>query len=409
MKRLLAFTLGFLAAIGGFLDVGDLVANSVSGARFGMSLAWAVPVGVVGVMLFTEMSTRVTVVTGRSTFDLVRERLGARAGLVNLLACYLATLLTLAANIGGIALALELASSLHYLLWVPVAAFLSWLVIWRMPFQRMERTYGLLGVTLIVFSVAVWRLGPDWEALLDSATSFAPPPTEQWSTWWFYAVLVLGAAMTPYTVLFFSSSAAEEGWTTDDLREARTNILIGFPFGGILALSIMACAAVLLHPAGVSVHGLDQVALPAAVALGKVGLILAVVGFFASTFGASLEVGLAAGYSIAQYFGWPWGKAAPPVRAARFHTVTLLGFVAATALILTTVDPIKVTEVSVVLSAATLPLTYLPVLVVANDRGYLGDRVNGRATNVLASVYLVFMLALALAAIPLLILTKGGQ
>ena len=83
--------------------------------------------------------------------------------------------------------------------------------------------------------------------------------------------------------------------------------------------------------------------------------------------------------------------------------------IGAVALLLTTVDPIMLTEYSVVFSAIALPLTYLPILVVANDRTYLGDHANGRVANGLGSVYLVVVLAASLAAIPLMLLTKAGQ
>jgi Mn2+/Fe2+ NRAMP family transporter len=62
-----------------------------------------------------------------------------------------------------------------------------------------------------------------------------------------------------------------------------------------------------------------------------------------------------------------------------------------------------------VLSAAALPLTYFPILVVANDRDYMGDKVNSRFTNALASVYLLLLLVVAVATIPLMILTKAGS
>jgi manganese transport protein len=75
---------------------------------------------------------------------------------------------------------------------------------------------------------------------------------------------------------------------------------------------------------------------------------------------------------------------------------------------LTTLDPIKVTEYSIVLSAAALPLTYFPILVVANDPVYMGERTNGRVMNAVASVYLVLLLIVAVATIPLMILTHGG-
>ncbi|HEY0645337.1 MAG TPA: hypothetical protein VGD39_18100, partial [Nocardioides sp.] len=75
MKRVFAVALGILTAIGGFVDIGDLVTNAQVGARFGLSIAPVVVVGVVGICLFAEMSGRVAAVSGRATFDLVRERL----------------------------------------------------------------------------------------------------------------------------------------------------------------------------------------------------------------------------------------------------------------------------------------------------------------------------------------------
>jgi Mn2+/Fe2+ NRAMP family transporter len=105
VKRIFGVALGILTAIGGFVDMGDIVANAETGARFGMSLAWVVVVAVVGICLFAEMAGRVTTVSERAVFDLVRERLGARVALVNLLASFFVTFLTLAAEIGGVALA----------------------------------------------------------------------------------------------------------------------------------------------------------------------------------------------------------------------------------------------------------------------------------------------------------------
>ena len=68
MKRVVAVTLGVLTAIGGFVDIGDLVANALAGARFGLSLVWVTLLGVVGICLFAEMSGRVAAVTRRGTY-----------------------------------------------------------------------------------------------------------------------------------------------------------------------------------------------------------------------------------------------------------------------------------------------------------------------------------------------------
>ena len=118
-------------------------------ARFGMSLAWAVLLGVVGIVLYAEMSGRVAAVTQRATFDLVRERLGARAGLVNLGASFLITMLTLIAEIAGVALSLQLVADVNYLLWIPLVGFAVWLIIWRVKFSTLETVFGLIGLSMI--------------------------------------------------------------------------------------------------------------------------------------------------------------------------------------------------------------------------------------------------------------------
>jgi len=62
VKKFLALTLGILTAIGGFVDIGDLVANSATGARFRFGLAWVVFVGVVGIIVYAEMCGRVAAI-----------------------------------------------------------------------------------------------------------------------------------------------------------------------------------------------------------------------------------------------------------------------------------------------------------------------------------------------------------
>ncbi|MEU5554312.1 divalent metal cation transporter [Micromonospora sp. NPDC047793] len=408
MRKLLAATLGILSAVGGFVDIGDLVAAGQAGARFGMAHTWVLLLGVVAICAYAEMAGRIAAVTGRAVFDLVRERLGARVALVNLAASYLVTVITLAAELGGVALALRLATGVPYLVWVPIAGAAVWLVLWRMRFPLMERVFGLAGLTLVVFAVALFWLPTDWAELGRSAIS--PSDSGQgWGAYWFVAVALFASTVSPYEVFFFSSGGVEERWSAADLADARFSVLVGFPIGGFLALSLIATAAVVLRPAGLTVSSLDEVAHPVVLAFGTVGLAVAALAFFAVTFGAALETGLSAAYAAAQYFGWQWGKRVSPREAARFHTVLLVSVLLGVLLLLTTIDPVTLTEYMLIISAVALPLTYLPILVVANDRTYLGDRVNGRALNLLGAVILLVIVAAAIAAVPLAVGTRMGQ
>lgn len=409
MKKVFGLVLGVMTAIGGFVDIGDIVTAGVVGSRFGLSLAWVLVVGTFSICVFAEMSGRVAAVSGRPAFDLIRERLGPRVGLLNLVGSVAVTLLTFIAEIGGVALALQLATSVNPYLWIPVVAAALWLVFWRVKFSALEDTFGLGGLALIVFAVAVWQLSPDWSQLWHEASTATMPQPEGIPTYWYYAVAIFGATMTPYEVFFFSSGGVEEGWTRKDLATMRTNVFLGFPLGALLSVAITASAAIVFLPLSVEVGTLSQTVLPVGMALGKLGIAVALLGLFAATFGAACETGLSVGYSICQYFGWQWGKYAEPLHATRFHTILLLLCILGPGVLLTTVDPIMVTEYSVVFSAIALPLTYIPILIVANDRTYMGDRVNGWLSNLCGTAVLVPVLVASLAAVPLMLLTRVGQ
>jgi Mn2+/Fe2+ NRAMP family transporter len=234
------------------------------------------------------------------------------------------------------------------------------------------------------------------------------PADESLATYLYYAIAMFGAGVMPYEVFFFSSGAIEERWTRKDLMIERANVFIGFPLGSLITLSLMLGAAIVLAPAHVGVTDLYQAALPTTLVLGKWALIVVIIGFFACTFGAALETLLSCGYSVAQFFGWPWGKQVRPAAAARFHLTMIATLVVATGVVLTSVDPVKITELVVVLSAAALPLTYFPVLVVANDPSYMGDKVNSPLTNALGSIFLVLLVCVSIATVPLMIITKAG-
>src|SRR5206468_9962169 len=101
MKKLLGVALGIVASLGGFVDIGDLVFGSQAGAKFGYSLLWALLVGVIGIMLYGEMSGRVAAVAKLTVFDIIRRDYPPKLGFLTLIVSNVVNLLTCAAEIGG--------------------------------------------------------------------------------------------------------------------------------------------------------------------------------------------------------------------------------------------------------------------------------------------------------------------
>jgi manganese transport protein len=407
VKTLFSIALGILAAIGGYVDIGDLVFNTTAGATFGYQLLWAIVLGVGGIIVYAEMCGRVAAVSNRAVFDVVRERLGFAVGLVTLVGAELVSLLTLAAEVGGIALALELLFGHSYQLFIAVAVIGLALVLWAMPFEWIERVFGYGGLCLLVLVPAVFKLHPDWGEV---AKGFAPHmETSNVSLYLYYVVGLVGAGMTPYEVYFYSSGAVEEEWTPKDLTSNRLNAIVGYCLGAVLSFALLICAGALFLPRGISPELLGSVALVVQSPLGAIGLILMLVGIAFAVSGAAIDTAFSGAYNVAQFFGWEWGKYRHNAGAPRFTIAWILMLLLAFAIVITGVNPIQVTEFAVIFSVVALPATYLPILLVANDRAYMGRYRNRRLSNVLGIFYLGVIVLVALAAIPLMLITNMGQ
>jgi manganese transport protein len=407
VKRIFEIALGILAAIGGFVDIGDIVFNVAAGAIFGYQLLWVVVIGVGAIITYSEMCGRIAVVSGRAAMDVVRERLGFGTGLVALIAGQLVNLMTLAAEIGGIALALQLLSGLPYRVLLVLGVLALGVLIWVLPFEWIERVFGYVGLTMLVFAVAAIKLRPEWSEV---GAGFVPGvPSENLAVYAFFAVGLIGAATVPYEVYFYSSGAIEERWKPKDLGLNKANAIIGYSLGGFLSFALMIMAGALFFPKGISPEALGTVALGAEVPLGQIGLLLALVGVLFAVGGAAIDTVFSGAYNMAQFFGWEWGKYRKPVDAPRFTLAWIVMLAFGFLIVLTGVDPIQVTELSVIFSVVALPLTYVPILLVANDRAYMGNYANGKVANVFGIAYLVVILVVAVAAIPLMIITNMGH
>ena len=407
MNKILGLALGILAAIGGFVDIGDLVFNVAAGATFGYQLLWVLPIGVVGIIVYSEMCGRVAAVSKKAVFDAVRERVGFKAGLGALVASEIVNLMTLAAELGGVAIALQLLSGLPYL-WLVVLAVLGLgIVIWVTAFEWIERIFGYGGLCMLVFAVAAVKLGPDWTMV---AKGFIPHVSQNNSVLYAYFVIgLLGAAMTPYEVYFYSSGGVEEEWTPKDIGLNRANAIVGYGLGGTLSVALMIVGATIFLGHGISPEHLGTIALGPQAALGQIGLLLGLVGILFAVGGASIDTVFSGAYNLAQFCGWEWGRYRTNARAPRFTITWAVLLVLGAAIVMTGVDPVVLTEYAVIFSVVALPLTYVPILLVANDDEYMGRYRNGRLANVLGIVYLFVILIISLAAIPLMILTNGGQ
>jgi Mn2+/Fe2+ NRAMP family transporter len=407
----LELTLGIMTAVGGFVDISELVFAAKAGSKFSYALIWVFAFSTIGIMVFGEMSGRVAAVAKQPVFNLMRHRLGLKLGLVTLGASLISNLITCAAEVGGVSLVINYLFGSPYMLNAILLVAAMILSIWVLPFKWIERTYGLLGLFMVVFLVALVAIHPPWGQVAGGFVPQVPSglSTKEMLTFAYFIVAIVSAVMFPYEVYFYSSGGIEEEWKPKDLLTNRLTCIVGFGLGSLLAISILASSAQLFGPANVDPVVPGTAALEAAIPFGTWGLIIALLGMFFAIAGAAVETCLANAYSVSQFFGWVWGRHKKPWEAPRFTIAWIVLFLLALAIILTGVDPMSLVEYAVLFSILVLPLTYLPLLLLARDKSYMREHANGPLANTLGWLYFLIILVAAVAAVPLFFLTSGGQ
>jgi Mn2+/Fe2+ NRAMP family transporter len=331
-------------------------------------------------------------------------RLGLGFGLVALMASTIVNVLTVAAELGGLAIILQLLFDAEFSLFVVLAAFGLVAAVALLPFGVIERIFGYGGLLMLVFVATAINQQPDWGEV---GRGFVPSISGS-PLYLYFLVGVFAAALMPYEVHFYSSGAIEEGWDKTSLKENRLNAVIGYALGGVLACALVVVSGYLFHPMGVEPGDLGTVALPAQGAFGETGLLLALGGMMFCVGGAAIDSSFSAAYNLAQFLGWEWGRYRGPKHAPRFTGAWLLFLFGAMMIVLTGINPVDITEYSVVFAVVALPMTYLPVLMVAGDRSFMAEHANGRISTTLGWLYFAVIVILAIAAVPLLLVTNGG-
>jgi Mn2+/Fe2+ NRAMP family transporter len=402
MKKLLEIALGIVTGIGGFLEVGSLATSAQAGSEFGYQLLWVLALGVVCIAFLVEMSGRLAAVSRHTIPDAMRERFGVRFFMVPLVTVALVSFLVLAAEIGGVCLALQLATGVRFQWWAPLVALAAWLLLWKGTFGLVEQGSSLLGLVSLVFLVGAWKLHPP---LASIAASLAPSlPTHDPARYWFLAVSILGASVSPYLFFFYSAGAVEDDWDEGYLPVNRVTAGLGMGFGGVLSAAVVVVATMVFLPRGIQIDRYEQVALLLTDPLGRWGFILFVATLAVTCLGATLEISLEMAYLVAQGFGWRWGESLKPRDAARFSLVYTLVIPLAASLMLVGLDPLKLTNFSMALTAVSLPVTVVPMLVLMNDPQYLGEHCNGWVGNAAVLAISILACVVALVAIPLQLL-----
>jgi len=405
MKNATQVALGILTGIGGFLEAGTMATSVQAGASFRFSLIWTLVLGVVCLIFLIEMTGRHAAISKHSLAGAVRERFGFPFCVLPRAADLIVNLLLLAAEIGGVAIAIKLLTGYPIMVWALPVGVLMWLLMWFGNLDAIEYATAGLGMLAFAFLVAAVKYHPPLGGL---ARGFAPSmPRTDAAHYWFLAISIIAANVSPYMFIFYSSGAIEEEWDEKSLTMNRVSAIVGMSFGALIALAVIVCSAMVFAPLKINIDKYEQIAFVLVPAFGKWGVPLFAIILGVCCFGAACEISLATAYSLAQTLGWNWGEDKKPKKEARFAVTYTMMIVVGAILMITGLDPLKLTMFTMAITAVVLPLTVIPFLVLMNDERYVGEHTNGPIGNTVIIVTIVLTAIVAIVTIPLEIM--GGS
>ena len=150
----------------------------------------------------------------------------------------------------------------------------------------------------------------------------------------------------------------------------------------------------------------DQMAKMMSTAFPRWGVVLFATTLGITCLGATTNISLSIAYMFGQGLGWNSKEEGAPADEARFSLVYTVILALAMIPVLLGIDPIKVTTISMALTAGTLPLAVIPFLILMNDPDYVHEKTNGIISNSVVVIIMMISFVLAVVSIPLQLL--GG-
>jgi NRAMP (natural resistance-associated macrophage protein)-like metal ion transporter len=365
-----------------------------AGAQFGYRILWSAPVILPMVIAVVYLSGKLGQVTGQGLFGVLREH-APRWLLYTVLAGVVAgNIIEAAANIGGMAAAIEiLVHRSRALIVILVTAAVLVLQVWgSYPFIR--NLFRVLALSLLAYVGSAFLAHPQ---LGEVARGTLIPTLHFDHSTLSILVAIIGTSLSAYLYTWQSNQEVEEkvaagkhspdqrrGTTDGELRTSLLDVIFGMLFSNIVMYFIILATAATLFVAGH--HSIDTAA-QAAQSLkplaGKAAGLLFTLGLVGVGFLAVPVMTTGAAYDVSQSFEWQNGLHQKPTAAKKFYGAITLFTLVAMGLNFLGVNPMRALVIAGIVQGFSTPPLMLLIMVMTNRRSIMGHRVNGRLVNVL--------------------------
>jgi NRAMP (natural resistance-associated macrophage protein)-like metal ion transporter len=383
-------------------DPSGIATYSVAGAAFGFAQLWTVFFSIPLMIAVQLMCARLGLVAGEGLAAAIRRRYPRWVlwGACGLLA--VSNTVNIGADLGGMAAAMEMMTGANALIWLPLfAALIVVLLIWS-SYRHIARVFKWLTLVLFAYFVAAILAHPRWSEVVRA--TFLPHialNTNYLATF----VAILGTTISPY--LFFwqaaqeveveraqgrRSAKARRGATEEELRAARTDVITGMAFAGVVMYFIIVATGATLFESGQrDIETARQAAEALRPVAGNGAYLLFTVGLLGTGMLGVPALAGSAAYAISEAMHWRGSLNDRPRVAAKFYGVLAAAVVIGLVLNYTGVNAVKMLFWAAVINGALSSPLIVLITLLTSDKRVMGERANSRLLSALGWITALVM------------------
>ena len=390
-------------------DPSGIGTYAVAGASFGFATLWTALFSWPLMAVVQLTCARIGMVSGMGLASVLRRHYARNLLYLTVSGLVIANTINAAADIGAIAAAINLLIPVPItVLVLPIALIILALQIWG-SYRLIARTFKWLTLALFAYIGSAFFAKPDAVQVLKA--TFIPTVSFD-ATFFATLVAILGTTISPYLFFWQADQEVEEeisfgrvtrtqrrGATNAELKYAAFDVSIGMLLSNVVMYFIILATAATLFKAGQ--HDI-QSATDAAEALkplaGKGASILLALGLIGSGLLAVPVLTGSNAYAVTGALGGRYGFNQKPSRAKLFYGVIIVSTLVGVLFNFIGINPIRALFLAAIINGFLAPPLLVVIMLVANNRQIMGDRVNGRWSNLLgwATTVVMFVAAVAL-------------
>jgi Mn2+/Fe2+ NRAMP family transporter len=370
---------------------------AAAGAKLGPAFLWSAPLTLPMMFTVVYLSSKLGQVSGKGLFDVIRDHYPRWILSVSLVGVLIGNTIEAAADLGGMAAALNLLIPIPERLLVPgIGLAILSLQIWG-SYTLIRNVFRWLALALLAYVGSALLAHPDWRLVLRGTLV---PALQFNETFLSLLVAVIGTTLSAYLYTWQSNEEVEEeiafgrtelsqrrGATRAELKQSRRDILLGMLFSnGIMYFIILATASTLYTSGHTDISTAAEAADALRPLAGAAAGVLFAAGVVAVGFLAIPVMTTGAAYDLCQAVGWPHGLHERPRDAGRFYTAIGVFTGIAMAMNFLGFNPMKALVWAGIVQGFSTPPLMLLIMLMTGNRAIMGEHVNGRFIGVLGWV-----------------------